>query len=171
MIMGKLMNGLGAIDRLVQAVLKWLCILLFVGLTLILSGNIFIRYVPVMSFHWFDEVVELLYAGLVFYGAAAVWINKGHFSVGDWIGKRISNERSRHLYRVLLDVICLAFMLLLLKYSLRLVANAEELTPVFGISKKVHYSCMPISAALMAVYSVKHIIAELIMTAAKKPAA
>ena len=28
---------------------------------------------PVTSFHWFDEIVELSFAALVFYGAAALW--------------------------------------------------------------------------------------------------
>jgi TRAP-type transport system small permease protein len=159
--MAKLKTALAAVDRFLGTALKWLTIALFAALTVLLSANIFVRFVPVISLHWFDEIVELLYAALVFYGAAAVWINKGHFTVGDWISGRIRSRSGRHLYRLLLEAACLAFALVFLKYSLQLTAGALELTPVFGISRKVHYSCMPVSAVLMAVYSLKNVLVEL----------
>ncbi len=46
-------------------------------------------------------------------------------------------------------------------YSLQLTVQCQETTPVLGISKKVHYSCMPVSAAIMAVYSLKNAVLEL----------
>ena len=49
----------------------------------------FVRFFPVVSLHWFDEIIELLYAYLVFYGAAALWITREHLSVGDWISGRL----------------------------------------------------------------------------------
>ena len=72
-------------------------------MTFILTLNIFIRFVPLMSMHWFDEILELLYGALVFYGAAAVWVAHGHFSVGDWISKLLPNKRARFVYRFLVE--------------------------------------------------------------------
>ena len=72
-------------DRKLVWILEWVCIALFVAITCILTLNIFVRFVPIMSMHWFDEILELLYGALIFYGAAAVWVVHGHFSVGDWI--------------------------------------------------------------------------------------
>ncbi len=152
---------LGAADRVLAAALKWLTIAAFMALLVILTANIAIRVLRLpLSLHWFDEIVELLYAALVFYGAAAVWMNHGHFSVGDWISRRVRSERGRRGYRFLLEVACLAFAALFLVYSLQLTLRAEELTPVFGISRKVHYSCMPISAAVMVVYSARNAVVE-----------
>jgi TRAP-type C4-dicarboxylate transport system permease small subunit len=160
-----LLGLLGAADRILAAALKWLTIALFTALLLILTANIVLRFLPavarVVSLNWFDEIVELLYAALVFYGAAAVWMNHGHFSVGDWISKRIPSERGRRVYRLLLEMGCLAFAAIFFAYSLELTMKAQELTPVFGISKKVHYSCMPVSAAIMIVYSAKNALVEL----------
>jgi len=152
---------LEAADRGVARALEWITVSLFAALTLLLTANIVVRFVPVVSLHWFDEIVELLYAALVFYGAAAVWIGKAHFSVGDWISRWIPGERSRRLYRASLELACLAFALVLLVYSYQLFDSAQELTPVFGISKKVHYACMPISSLIMAVYSAKNLVVEL----------
>jgi TRAP-type transport system small permease protein len=156
-----ILAALSAADRLLSAALRWLTIAVFMALLVILAANICVRVLGLsISLHWFDEIVELLYAALVFYGAAAVWMNHGHFSVGDWISKRIPAERGRRLYRLLLELACLAFALVFLVYSLQLTLRAEELTPVFGISRKVHYSCMPISAAIMVVYSAKNALLE-----------
>jgi TRAP-type C4-dicarboxylate transport system permease small subunit len=157
---------LGAADRLLSAVLKWLTITVFMALLVILTVNIVVRFfpavgLPAVSLHWFDEIVELLYAALAFYGAAAVWMARGHFSVGDWISRRIPAERGRRAYRLLLELACLAFAVVFLVYSLQLTLQCQETTPVFGISRKVHYSCMPVSAAIMAVYSLKNALVEL----------
>ena len=81
------MDVLKQIDRIVFSVLKIVTIVSFICLTILVTANVFVRFVPVMSLHWFDEIVELLFAYLVFYGSAALWINREHFSVGDWIGR------------------------------------------------------------------------------------
>jgi len=153
---------LGAADRVLAAALKWLTIAVLMALLAILAANVVIRVLGLpVSLHWFDEIVELLYAALIFYGAAAVWMNHGHFSVGDWISRRVPSERGRRVYRFLLEAACLAFAAVFLAYSLQLTLRAQELTPVFGISRKVHYSCMPVSAAIMVVYSARNAALEL----------
>jgi TRAP-type C4-dicarboxylate transport system permease small subunit len=146
------------IDDVLIIVLKTITIALFVALTLILTANVFVRYVPILSLHWLDEIVEMLFAALVFYGAAAVWILKGHFSAGDWIGKRLKNPRARAVFRLLVDLIALAFMAVFFVYSLNLVTRSLEVTVVFQIPKKILYVCMPISSFIMAAYSVKYVV-------------
>jgi len=141
------------IDKAVMAVLKYLTIALFVLLTLILTANILGRILPVISLQWLDEIVELLFAAMVFYGAAAVWVSKGHFSAGNWIEKRIANPRLKAFYKTLIEVFSLAFMAIFFKYSLDLTMKAGDVTSVFQIPKKILYACMPISAAIMCVYS------------------
>ena len=93
-----LMNILKLIDTVILNILKTITIACFVMLTLLVSANVFVRFFPVISLHWFDEIIELLVAYLVFYGSAALWITKEHFSVGDWIEKRLA-DRQRHFYR------------------------------------------------------------------------
>lgn len=47
---------------------------LFVVLTAIITANVLLRIFPITSLHWMDEIVEMCFAGLVFYGAAGVWM-------------------------------------------------------------------------------------------------
>lgn len=153
---------LARMDQALVVFLKWMCIVLFVAITFILTLNIIVRFFPFMSMHWFDEILELLYGALIFYGAAAVWINHGHFSVGDWISKHIHSIPVRIAYRFVVELASLIFIGIFLKYAFELTMNADEQTTVFLMSKKWLYACMPITAAIMVIYSVKNMVLSLL---------
>jgi TRAP-type transport system small permease protein len=164
----KLQVFLGKLDSGLTAILKWLTIVLFFALTLIVTANILLRIFPVTSLHWTDEIVELCFAALVFYGAAGVWMVKGHFSVGDWIKKLVKNERAYNGCRLALELITLLFASVLFKYSLDLTIRAREVTAVFQIPKKLIYSCMPVSSLIMIAYSLVFVVRSAIGVASPK---
>lgn len=156
-----ILHTLHRFDRALTLVLEWICIALFAAITLILALNIFIRFVPLMSMHWFDEILELLYGALIFYGAAAVWVVRGHFSVGDWISKYLKSVRARSVYRFIVELISLVFISIFFKYALDITLHTEEQTTAFAMSKKWLYACMPITGAIMMLYSLKNMYVEL----------
>jgi len=155
-------DALKSVDRMILKVLKAITITSFVLLTVLISANVFVRFAPIVSLHWFDEIIELLYAYLVFYGAAALWISREHFGVGDWIEKRIGNIRMRHVYRLIIEVLVLSFVVIFFYYSLKLTLLARDVTNVFAIPKRVLYSCLPVSGLLMIVYSLRNMAVEII---------
>ena len=152
---------LNRIDQKLVWVLEWVCIVLFAAITVILTLNIFVRFVPIMSMHWIDEILELLYGALIFYGAAAVWVVHGHFSVGDWISKFIPSVRGRFAYRLVVELMSLIFIAIFFWYALELFIKTEEQTTAFAMSKKWLYACMPITGAIMILYSLKNMYFEL----------
>ena len=154
-------STLARFDKALTLALEAICIFLFAGITVILTLNIVVRFVPIMSMHWFDEIVELFYGALVFYGAAAVWVVHGHFSVGDWISSRLPNVRARFVYRFLVELASLVFILVFFKYSFDLFYATEEATTAFAMSRKWLYACMPISGLIMVIYSLKNMYLEL----------
>src|SRR5512141_3086219 len=96
-------NVLKLLDRVLLNTLKAVTIACFFLLTLLITANVFVRFFPIVSLHWFDEIIELLYAYLVFYGAAALWINREHLCVGDWIsGRLIKSNRAISCYKLML---------------------------------------------------------------------
>jgi TRAP-type transport system small permease protein len=155
---------LGKIDEVITSILKWLTIVLFLAIAAIVTVNILLRVFPITSLHWTDEIVEMCFAGLVFYGAAGVWMVKGHFSVGDWIGKIAKKKRAKNAIRLVLELTTLLFAAVLFKYSLDLTLRARETTSVFQISKKIIYSCMPISSLIMVAYSLVYVVRAAIGT-------
>ena len=154
-------NTLNRIDQALMLVLEWVCIALFAAITFILTLNIVVRFFPFMSMHWFDEILELLYGALVFYGAAAVWVTHSHFSVGDWISKYLKSVRARFAYRLLVELMSLVFIAIFLWYALELLMQTEERTTAFAMSKKWLYACMPITGGIMVLYTLKNMYLEL----------
>ncbi len=108
-------DALSRFDKALVKIMRWFCILLLVAMTVILTLSMIVRFYPFMSMHWFDEVLELLFAALVFYGAAVVWMEHNHFSVGDWISKFIPDVRGRFAYRLLVELISLVFIAIFFK--------------------------------------------------------
>ena len=160
--MESILNMLKVIDKAIFMTLKTVALVSFFLLTILITANVFVRFVPIVSLHWFDEIIELLFAYMVFYGAAALWITNEHFSVGDWIERRISNLRLRHVYRIILDLLILVFAVIFFYYSLNLTIAARDVTNVFAISKRVLYSCLPISGIIMVIYTIRNIVLEII---------
>ena len=179
-----MIKTLKIIDIWVQRILRWISMGFFCFLGLLLAANVLLRLItdlinkltvlgyesiaesiksilPVTSFHWLDEIVELSFAALVFYGAAALWGAKLHFSVGDWISPRLKSARLKSAYRMFIYLICVAFMGVLFWFSLRLTLRASGLTTVFQLKQSILYSCMPISALIMLIYSMFDFLGEL----------
>jgi TRAP-type C4-dicarboxylate transport system permease small subunit len=152
---------LRVVDKIVFGTLKTIAIVSFFLLTILITANVFVRFVPVVSLHWFDEIIELLFAYMVFYGAAALWITKEHFSVGNWIEKIIPDVRLRRVYRMFLELLVLIFAVIFFYYSLNLTIAARDVTNVFAIPKKVLYACLPISGMVMVVYTIRDIYIEM----------
>jgi len=155
--MKNLIRVLGRIDAFLTAIIKWLTIALTLAISLIITANILLRYVPITTFPWSDEIVEACFAYIVFLGSAAVWMTKGHFSVGDWLSKRIKGERARQVNQLAIELVTLAFACLFFRYSLELTLRAQEATSVFQIPKKYIYACMPASALIMIAYSLVYV--------------
>ena len=170
-------------DLLTRRLLRTLVIVLFFVLALLLATNVALRLtndlatvlsergftgtaetvrgiIPIVSMHWFDEIVEMCFAAMIFYGSASLWSEKGHFCVGDWISPRIRNHRARSAYRLLVAILGTAFMAVFFRYSLSLTLRSTELTTVFQIPKSLLYSCMPVSSLIMLVSSVADCLRE-----------
>ncbi len=179
------MAALKSLDRGVQTLLRYLCVALFIVLGLILMTNVVMRVmndlsiwldghdwksaavtvkslVPITSMHWFDEIVELCFAALVFYGAAALWAIKGHFSVGDWISARLPNSTLRAVYKLAVSLLSLTFIAVFFYFSYSLTKRSTELSTVFQIPKSVMYSCMPIASGVMLAYSLADVVQDVI---------
>jgi TRAP-type transport system small permease protein len=161
------MNGFTTLmqrfDRILTGILKFITVALFLTLLLILTVNVGSRLLPFsLSLHWLDEIVELCFASLVFYGAAAVWMERGHFSAGNWVAKVCRKPRLVSLYRVLVELASLAFIGIFFRYSLNLTLRSSEVTAVFQIPKWVLYSAMPLAGAIMVLYSVGAVLTEVL---------
>jgi TRAP-type C4-dicarboxylate transport system permease small subunit len=157
----KIINFLAVFDRMLIQFLRLICVCCFTLLLLLLTGNVFVRYVPVAAFYWFDEVVEWTFAWMVFFGAAALWARDEHFKL-DWINKKIKGTQTGHLVAVGLELISLFFLVIFFYQAMRLTILARDWTPVFNVSRRLLYVCMPISGLIMVGYSIRNVVREVL---------
>jgi TRAP-type C4-dicarboxylate transport system permease small subunit len=147
-------------DKIILTFIKTVTLVSFALLTLIMTANVIIRKFPVFSMHGFDEIIEMLFALMIFFGAAALWINRDYFSVGSWIHKMTDNKRIQFAYRLFIELLILLFVLVFLTFSVQIVQNASAVSNVYQIPQKYFYMCMPISACIMLIYTIRNLICE-----------
>lgn len=152
---------LAGCDRVLLFSLRSICICCFSLLLLLLAGNVFVRYFPVTAFYWFDEVVEWMFAWMVFFGAAALWARGEHFRL-EWINEKLKGTRTGHLVAAAFELISLFFIFIFFYQAFQLTALARDWTPVFNVSRRYLYVCMPISGLIMVIYSIRNISREII---------
>ena len=112
---GNTPSFLSAVDRVLVYSLRLICVCCFSLLLLLLAGNVFVRYFPVAAFYWFDEVVEWMFAWMVFFGAAALWARDEHFRL-EWINEKMKGTATGHLVTVGLELISLFFLMIFSYY-------------------------------------------------------
>ena len=157
----KTLGFLSAFDRALVYTLRIICVCCFSLLLLLLTGNVFVRYFPVTAFYWFDEVVEWMFAWMVFSGAAALWARDEHFRL-EWISEKIKGTASGHLVATGLELISLFFLVIFFYQALRLTILAKDWTPVFNVSRRYLYICLPISGFIMVGYSIRNVLREIL---------
>ena len=151
---------LAIFDRILVSSLHWICVICFALLFLLLSGNVFVRFFPVTAFFWFDEVVEWMFAWMVFFGAAALWARDDHFRL-DWISTKLKGTAHGHLLAAFVEILSLIFVAIFFYQAFRLTSLAKDWTPVFNVPRACLYVCMPISGAIMVGYSAKNVLREI----------
>jgi len=132
----------------------------FVVLLVLLTAVVFVRFVPVISMGWSDELVELAFAWLVFLGAATLWRDRSHFRV-DMVPQMLVNTKAGRGLEVLLSLLSLGFFVVFTYEAYLLTRTATDRTPIFVLSRAFWYGVMPLSGALMILYTVRDLCALL----------
>lgn len=153
-------EGRNRLDKAIVTTLRVICVTCFATLFLLLTGNVFIRLFPVAAFFWFDEIVEWMFAWMVFFGAAALWARDDHFRL-DWLCTKCRGTLGGHLLALFVEVLAMIFVAIFFYQSFRLTTLAKDWTPFFNVPRACLYMCMPISGAIMVGYSVRNLLREL----------
>jgi TRAP-type C4-dicarboxylate transport system permease small subunit len=151
-----MMALLRILDRAIGAVCKWGVVGALLGLFFLLLTGVVVRLVPVLSISGYDEIVELLVVWMTMLGAVALWREGGLYRVVV-IEERLPPAPRRAL-TLLHHLLMLVFALVLVVKGLEFVRDAGETTPFLGIDKSYWYLALPVPGALMALYSIAHLV-------------
>ncbi len=145
------MNMLETIDRYVGLILRAIPTFCFAVLFLLLLTNVIARTFQLAGFSWFDEIVQGLFAWMVFVGAAALWRERDHFQV-NWLPEALPPATSRIL-RLVTCALGILFLVAMTKYGADLTSKARALTPILDLPTSLFYITIPLSGAVMLIYS------------------
>jgi len=156
---------LSAIEKYIGRALRAVSVALLVGILLLMVANVSNRFVNFASLDWNDEIIELMTVWLIFCGSAEVWRLNQHFAV-DIVPLLIERTRFAKLFKAFIAFGCLLFIVIFTYRSFDLFERASDVSPYFSWSRRLWYGAMPFNGALMALFSLRQLIAILLTPAA-----
>ena len=140
------------LKRILSNAVEWVCMVLMVVLSIDLFLGVFSRYVLAMTFTWYDEIARGCFVWLTLLGAAVGVKRHAHFRL-HLVVDRLP-QRLQKAVPVLLPLVIMAFAAVLIQQGLVFLELGKfQQTPVMGLPKTWIYVAVPISGALMILYS------------------
>ena len=139
-------------DRGLAEAMRGLCIAAFVVLIVLVTTLILIRFAPLFSLGWADEIVEMAFAWLTFLGTAALWRSRAHFRV-DLIPAMLAGTRVGQVLEILLSLMALAFFAVFTYEGAVLTMRTVTPSPILAWPKAIWYAIMPASGLIILGYT------------------
>jgi len=142
------------IDRRLAAAMRGVCLAAFALLIVLVTSLILIRFMPIFSLGWADEIVELAFAWMTFLGAAVLWRSRTHFRV-DLVPSMLAGTRAGQVLEIGLSLVSLLFLLIFTYEGAVLTLRTATPSPILAWPKALWYLAMPIAGALMVMYTLR----------------
>jgi TRAP-type C4-dicarboxylate transport system permease small subunit len=126
-------------------------------LGLVVIFGVVMRYAFNDAPPYIEQVALILVISVAMFGAAAGARDGGHIGLDSVL--KMLPARSRFIMTVLVDLIGLCFGLILLVGSYQMgLSTLHDLIPTLGISEAFRYLPLFIAAALIALFSIEHMV-------------
>jgi len=150
-------NYLIPFDRVLGKVLKKITLWNFVALLFLLSAVVFVRFVPLTSLGWSDEIVEWSFAWMVFVGTAALWRDNEHFSV-QWLPNKLKGKTTGRWLGIFVEILSIFFLAVMTYYGAILMISAHDRSPILELPRHIWYLCIPLAGLIMIGYSLRNLL-------------
>lgn len=144
------------LDSVVGRLLRGLAIGCLASLFCLLFVNVVARTFRFAGFAWFDEIVQGLFAWMVFVGAAALWREKDHFQV-DWIPNMLKG-RGHAALKAGTTLLSICFLIMMTWFGLKLTLTADAQTPILALPTALFYAAIPLAGMVMTLYSLVQLV-------------
>lgn len=163
----------GVVSRLDSGLgwtLRGIAIVCLAGLFVLILVNVTARTFSFAGFAWFDEIVQGLFAWMVFMGAAALWREGEHFRV-DWLETKLGTGPAGTALSIVVTFLSLGLLVAMTCYGYDLTARSRALTPILKMPTGLFYAAIPISGAVMVLYSLRDLWTAFMKLTARKDVA
>lgn len=149
------MNGtLKKTEQRIIKILKWVTIGYLISLLFFVSAGVFVRFVPVSSMGWADEIIEFAFAWMVFLGASVLWRERSHFRV-EALPMRLKGKVSGRVLEIFLSLFALIFFIIFTYEGGILAIRATDRSPILEFPRTLWYFSIPLSGIVMIGYTIR----------------
>ena len=145
------------LDRFLVPILKWSSVACLAALLGLIAAGIFVRFVPIGSMGWADEVIEWAFVYMVFMGSAVLWRERSHFRV-ELIPHWLAGTRGVRALEFVLSLLSLLFFLIFTYEGTVLVLRTTDNSPILDLPKLFWYAILPLSGMAFIGYTVRDLI-------------
>jgi TRAP-type C4-dicarboxylate transport system permease small subunit len=142
------------IDRALVPALKWSSVACLLALLVLIAAGIFVRFVPIGSMGWADEVIEWAFVYMVFMGSVVLWRERSHFRV-ELIPHWLAGTRGGRALEVTHGLLSLVFFLVFTYEGTVLTLRTTDNSPILDIPKLLWYAILPLSGFAFIGYTVR----------------
>lgn len=144
-------------DQGLNNFLKWASVGCLTALFLLIAAGVFVRFAPISSMGWADEVIELNFAWMVFLGAAFLWRKRAHFRV-EVLPEILGQSKSGIFLQIMLQLISLFFFSLFTWKGWLLTMRSVDRSPILDIPRSLWFVIIPITGALIIGFIIRDLL-------------
>ena len=146
---------MSALVRALMTALKWICVVLFAALVLVVVWQVFARLVLNQPQAWTDEASRMIFVWLGLLAAAYVFGERGHIAV-DFVVTRLGSAGEKAV-GIVVQLLVIFFAVTLLVYGgIRASGGAgnQNLSALSALTLGQMYWVLPLSGLLIVVFAV-----------------
>ncbi|MFW5886051.1 MAG: TRAP transporter small permease [Halanaerobium sp.] len=136
---------------------KFILISLTILMFVIVSTNVFSRFVLNSSLGWADELSRFIFIWISFLGAVMAYASDDHVGLNFVIAK-IPSARVQNIISIISDILIMSVLAIITYYGYIVSASATNVSPALYIPMTLVYSIVPVSGLLMMIINLSKII-------------
>lgn len=145
------------LEQILSNFLKWASVGCLITLFLLIAAGVFVRFIPIISMGWADEVIELAFAWMVFLGASFLWRKRAHFRV-EVLPETLGSSKAGVFLQIILQLISLFFFFLFTLEGWLLSMRSVDRSPILDLPRTLWFIIIPLAGALIIGFIVRDLI-------------
>ncbi|MGQ9694250.1 MAG: TRAP transporter small permease [Thermodesulfobacteriota bacterium] len=145
------------LEQKLNKFLKWGSVSCLLTLFFFIVAGVFVRFVPISSMGWADELIELAFAWMVFLGASFLWGKRAHFRV-EALPEILGPSKGGFFLQLILHLISLFFFVLLTWQGWVLTAETVDHSPILAWPRSFWFVIIPLTSALILGFIIRDLI-------------
>lgn len=150
--MGKGMNALKKIEKLLVLILEYAAVTLLAALFVVVFLGVLDRFIFLVGWGWTEETARFLLAWAAFL-SFALCVQKGmHYKIS-YFSERLLRQKARIVLEMIIISMCMGIVIIYGVKGIYFALNAiTQISPALRISMTLIYSSIPISAFFIGIF-------------------